>query len=119
MRPIGLTLKRSRNKYTVNDGELMLIHQCLGCGKLSINRIAADDNSEKLLAIFNDTACIEESVRRMLISQQIRLLWSDDLNIVLSRLYGKGESLSQVSMASQVKLAIGFTQNPLYARSDY
>jgi len=106
MRPVGLTLKRSRNKYAVDDGELMLIHQCLGCGKLSINRIAADDNAEKLLAIFNDTLCIDESIRHMMISQEIRLLGSNDLNIVLSRLYGKGESLLQVSMVNLVKNAI-------------
>jgi len=47
MRPVGLTLTRTRNKYAREDsGELMLIHHCLGCGKLSINRIAADDNAE-------------------------------------------------------------------------
>ena len=42
MRPLGLTLKQSRKKYVREDGgELMLIHACIECNNLSINRIAA------------------------------------------------------------------------------
>ncbi len=36
MRPVGLMSRR--------NGELVLIHECLGCGKQDPNRIAADDN---------------------------------------------------------------------------
>jgi hypothetical protein len=36
MRPIGLMARR--------NGELVLIHECLACGKQDPNRIAADDN---------------------------------------------------------------------------
>jgi hypothetical protein len=47
MKPIGLTMKKSRNKYQrERRGELMLIHECVECRTLSINRIAADDDSE-------------------------------------------------------------------------
>jgi hypothetical protein len=88
MRPIGLTLKRSHNKYAVDDGELMLIHQCLGCGKLSINRIAADDNAERLLAVFDRSGELDAPLLEQIGDQGIRLLGMDDLNIVLSRLYG-------------------------------
>ena len=46
MRPVGLTLKNSRNKYArAASGELMLVHLCTDCSKISINRIAADDHS--------------------------------------------------------------------------
>ncbi len=34
-----------------NSGEWALIHRCASCGKLSSNRIAADDNPAKLIAI--------------------------------------------------------------------
>ncbi len=34
-----------------NSGEWALIHRCVACGKLSSNRILADDNPAKLLAI--------------------------------------------------------------------
>ncbi|OGN29958.1 MAG: hypothetical protein A3A33_01390 [Candidatus Yanofskybacteria bacterium RIFCSPLOWO2_01_FULL_49_25] len=46
MRPIGITHK--------SDGvELMLVHQCMSCGKISKNRIAGDDNVATLLAVFD------------------------------------------------------------------
>jgi hypothetical protein len=45
MKPIGLTMKKGRNKYQLGGrGELMLIHECIECGSLSINRIATDDD---------------------------------------------------------------------------
>jgi RNHCP domain len=106
MRPIGLTLKRSHNKYAVDDGELMLIHECLECGKLSINRIAADDNAELLLTVFTRSSEIDTQLLERLDAQGIRLLGMGDLNIVLSRLYGIGESLSQISLASPIKLEV-------------
>jgi hypothetical protein len=56
MKPIGLTLKLGRNKYrSGSGGELMLIHQCVDCGSLSINRIAADDDAGTLLEVFESS----------------------------------------------------------------
>jgi hypothetical protein len=49
MRPIGLTF---RIEGALRRREIMLIHDCAGCGKLSINRIAADDTSDNILSIF-------------------------------------------------------------------
>jgi len=43
MRPIGIHARR--------NGEEVLIHECLGCGKRDPNRIAADDNAVLLLDI--------------------------------------------------------------------
>jgi len=43
MRPAGL--------HTRRNGEEVLIHECLGCGKRDPNRIAADDNPVLLLEI--------------------------------------------------------------------
>jgi len=48
MRPIGLTYKRTRKKYGDQRGEMMLVHLCMDCGKVSLNRVAADDDSEML-----------------------------------------------------------------------
>jgi hypothetical protein len=49
MRPLGLTLKKSHKKYSrAGSGELMLVHVCTDCGKVAINRIAADDDVEML-----------------------------------------------------------------------
>jgi hypothetical protein len=48
MQPVGLTLKRVKKKYGPQLGEVMLIHRCESCGQHSFNRIAADDNLDKL-----------------------------------------------------------------------
>lgn len=55
MKPIGLTNKK--------DGEIMLIHQCVKCGKISTNRIAGDDEVEIIEKVFKsqDTQKIIES----------------------------------------------------------
>ncbi len=57
MKPIGLTFKwEGVDKYNnLREGELMLIHECTGCGKISINRIAADDNEETILKVFDES----------------------------------------------------------------
>ena len=43
MEPIAITVRK--------DGEWVLIHRCLGCGTLSSNRIAGDDNPLLLVRI--------------------------------------------------------------------
>jgi hypothetical protein len=52
MTPIGLTWKRSKNKYGSGMGELMIVHRCDGCHHISINRIAADDCSDTIQQLF-------------------------------------------------------------------
>lgn len=57
MMPIGLTLKNIReNPFTGRvSGELMIVHACLGCNKVSANRIAGDDNSYQILQLFDNS----------------------------------------------------------------
>jgi hypothetical protein len=43
MEPIGLRFK--------HDGELMIVHRCLSCGKISVNRIAGDDTAHIVLTL--------------------------------------------------------------------
>ncbi len=60
MRPIGLTVKQTNKKYgSAAQGELMLIHQCEDCGKVSINRIAADDDNDLILALLEQSGRLE------------------------------------------------------------
>ncbi len=64
MEPIGLTVKQRQNKYGIgNTGELMLIHHCEVCDKFSINRIAADDISDKLLEVFHASVELDATTR--------------------------------------------------------
>jgi len=94
MQPIGLTLKATRKKYgPARAGELMLIHQCLGCGKLSINRIAADDNSSKLMEIFRGSFELDLQVKEQLAASNIALLLPEDKQIVTNQLFGKGDNI--------------------------
>jgi hypothetical protein len=54
MKPVGLTMKKGRNKYASSPrGELMLVHECVDCGSVSINRIAGDDDPESILEVFH------------------------------------------------------------------
>ena len=87
MRPVGLTLKMGRNKYRRDGrGELMLVHECVDCGALSINRIAADDDSSTILAVFD--ASIESPIHARCEVQGILTLRASDLHLVESQLYG-------------------------------
>lgn len=89
MRPVGLTIKHSRNKYArERDGELMLIHQCSRCGKLVINRIAADDSAGELLALF-ERSCEPSTLFLADLSRAgIVLLTALDRALVQRRLLG-------------------------------
>lgn len=89
MQPIGLTLKREHNKYgDGSNGELMLIHRCDECGKLSINRVAGDDLSERLMDIFHASAGLDTPTQEKLAASGIRLLQGEDAKLVTSRLHG-------------------------------
>ncbi len=89
MAPIGLTVKPGRNKYGEKaGGELMLIHRCSECGKLSINRIAADDRMEMLMEVFYSSASLDRITRKQIGASQIHLLQGVDLDLIVCRLQG-------------------------------
>ncbi len=53
MAPVGLTLKHTWKKYTSRwGGELMVVHCCEDCSVISVNRIAADDDPQRILEVF-------------------------------------------------------------------
>src|SRR6185369_6031 len=63
MQPVGLTYKQAGNdKYgQPKQGELMLIHVCSRGDKQSINRIAADDDTNKIISLLDsDSLSTEE-----------------------------------------------------------
>ncbi len=89
MEPVGLTVKQRQNKYgNGNDGELMLIHRCWQCGKLSINRIAADDLAEHLLNIYRASLTIDLPTREQLKESGIWLLQGEEQRLVIHQLQG-------------------------------
>jgi hypothetical protein len=89
MQPIGLTMKRSHNKYGgIVTGELMLVHLCNECGKLSINRIAADDVAERLMEIFLASSELDVRIQEQLYANGIQLLREDEQPLLVGQLQG-------------------------------
>ena len=90
MKPIGLTMKKGRNKYRLGQrGELMLVHECTECGTLSINRIAADDDPENILIIFQDSCLYSYPMHQFCESQGIVMLGTEETEMVYKQLYGQ------------------------------
>jgi hypothetical protein len=83
MQPVGLTLKKNGKKYgQVARGELMVIHLCEECEKVSINRIAADDDPQVILALMEHSIKLIGSFQQRLESQGIHVLRQPDQPIV-------------------------------------
>jgi hypothetical protein len=88
MKPIGLTLKRSRNKYQPEPrGELMLVHACVDCDTVSINRIAADDDPEIILSVFQLSLDIDQG--GYYDQHGIVMLDMEDAGIIHTQLFGQ------------------------------
>jgi hypothetical protein len=89
MQPVGLTTKRSRNKYArERDGELMLIHRCTGCAKVVINRIAADDSTFALFTLFEDSWEPGAAFQAELDAMGVSMLTAGERDLVRKRLFG-------------------------------
>lgn len=89
MRPIGLIMKMSRNKYRLEArGELMLIHECTECESLSINRIAADDDSETIMDVFNESLQNSYQIRAKCEQNGILILDAAHKEMVVTQLCG-------------------------------
>jgi hypothetical protein len=98
MRPIGLTMKHGRNKYRLDQrGELMLIHECVECKALSINRIAADDDPETVLAVFQDSFSLGQHIHFVCQQYGIVMLKTEDTKTVYMQLYGQTVELPAMS----------------------
>ncbi|EKD53248.1 MAG: hypothetical protein ACD_61C00094G0005 [uncultured bacterium] len=80
MKPIGLTLKR--------DGEPMIVHLCLNCGKVSCNRIAGDDNSYSIVQLMNAPIKPDTDLIAKLCSSNIDLISQEEKSLVLTAIYG-------------------------------
>jgi hypothetical protein len=98
MKPIGLSMKTGRNKYQREArGELMLIHQCTECKSLSINRIAADDDSETVLAVFQESLALGHQMQILCQENGIVMLKAEDSRLVQTQLYGHPSEIPLIS----------------------
>ena len=93
MRPVGLTLKNSRNKYArAASGELMLVHLCTDCSRLSINRIAADDHPEAIMEVYEASLAESDGLWQQIMAGGITLLGDENYENVYRQLYGQAIS---------------------------
>jgi hypothetical protein len=92
MQPIGLSVKKIRKKYgRCNHGELMLIHRCIDCGKIAINRIAADDDSQAAVNIYESSLDLDQHDRLVLDESGIQMLWLQERALVEAQLFAPRE----------------------------
>jgi DNA-directed RNA polymerase subunit RPC12/RpoP len=80
MRAVGLTLK-------TDGGELMVVHMCTQCPKISKNRIAGDDLDTALLDLLEESKALDNVARGLVSDQGIPLC--QDAALVREQVYGK------------------------------
>jgi len=89
MQPLGLALKSTRKRYgPAACGELMLVHRCQECGKVSANRLAADDDPQLLYWLYEKSLQISPSLRESIAAAGVILLGSSQRSIVRLQLFG-------------------------------
>jgi len=91
MKPIALTFKDiSPNKWGKDQkGELMIVHECIKCGKVSINRIANDDKPDGMLKVFESSLNMINNEKVRLKSLGIKIAEDKDEEEIKSQLFGK------------------------------
>ena len=91
MEPIGLTFKHEgQDKYgRPRQGELMLVHQCQKCGAFSLNRLAADDEIQMVLQVFESSKKKNKVILDKLKEDHIELLTEKDEKEIKTQLFGK------------------------------
>ncbi|MFH0937575.1 MAG: RNHCP domain-containing protein [Candidatus Daviesbacteria bacterium] len=91
MEPMGLTFKKEGlDKYGKEKvGEIMVIHRCTSCHKISINRIAADDDPEKIMELFKNSQNLDQETKEKIKNSGVNLLTDKDKVEVKTQLFGK------------------------------
>lgn len=102
MEPIALTLKKVYKKYHSEPvGELMLVHCCQDCQHLSINRIAADDDMDEIIAVYRSSFRLEAKNAACFTEESISLLKADDEPLVYRQIFGRDSSHPDFTLAEQ------------------
>ncbi|MDP2587804.1 MAG: RNHCP domain-containing protein [bacterium] len=78
MEPIGLTTKSNQ--------ELMLVHRCTGCGKVSKNRLAGDDDNSAVIGALENSKTLDLDRRQSITASGVVLC--QDRDLVIRQLFG-------------------------------
>ncbi len=71
----------------------MLIHECTECRSLSINRIAADDDSESIMDVFNESLQNSYQIWARSEAAGIIMLKAEDGELVRRQLFGQNAEM--------------------------
>ena len=74
----------------------MLIHECVECKSLSINRIAADDNPEAVLSVFETSLTFSHQIQALCEQHGIVTLNAEDIEILYAQLYGRNTEIPAI-----------------------
>lgn len=90
MKPIGLTIKKPRvDKYGVEvKGEVMIIHECTKCEKISINRILGEDSQTEIMNVFEKGMAMDKEKKNRLKKIDIVVLSEEDREEVKKQIFG-------------------------------
>jgi len=91
MHAIGLTFKKEGNDKCNNqkEGELMIIHKCVICDKVSINRLATDDDEVAILVLFHKSFLLDNATKQKILNEGIEMASLKDKERVFIKLFGK------------------------------
>ena len=67
----------------------MLIHQCIECAAISINRIAADDDTEMVIAVFQESFALDSQLHTLCNLYGIVPLNAGNVELLYEQLYGQ------------------------------
>jgi hypothetical protein len=81
----------------------MLIHACIECASLSINRIAADDDPESVMEVFDRSLLLAYRIGPICETQGIALLSTQDAEMVRLQLYGHRVDVPALDWSSMQK----------------
>lgn len=91
MKAVALSFKKEGvDKYgKEREGELMLVHECLLCGRLSINRLASDDDDMAIVALLNESFSLSEETKKKISDEGINIAGEGEKEKVFVKLFGK------------------------------
>lgn len=64
----------------------MLVHTCVECETISINRIAADDDPQTIFGVFQSSLNLDPSI--FFVQQNVLMLRMEDAQLIQTQLYG-------------------------------
>jgi hypothetical protein len=92
MKAVALAFKKEGfDKYgNEREGELMLVHECSVCGRISINRLASDDDEAAILSLFDSSLSLPDALGKKILEEGISIIGKADKEKVFIKLFGKG-----------------------------